>query len=251
MRFVARVLALLVLLAAPARGEEVVVFAAASLKTALDDVAAGFTEATGHRVAVSYAGSSQLARQISLGAPADIFLSANPDWMDVLDADGKLAPGTRADLLGNRLVLVTNDASGPIDLEGSADLLDRLGNGYLAMALVEAVPAGIYGKAALETLGLWTGVEAQVAQADNVRAALALVATGAAPAGVVYATDAIAEPRVAVVATFPQGSHPPIVYPVAAIVDRDDQATRALLDHLRGPAARAVFEAQGFTWLGG
>ena len=249
---VARLLAMLALLAAPARAEQVVVFAAASLKTALDAVAADFTEASGHRVAVSYAGSSQLARQISLGAPADIFFSANPDWMDVLEAEGRLAPGTRADLLGNRLVLVTTDAAaGPIDLDEPSDLVERLGTGRLAMALVEAVPAGIYGKVALLGLGLWASVEGQIAQSDNVRAALALVASGAVPVGLVYATDAMAEPRVRVAATFPEDSHPPIVYPVAAIADRDGPATRALLDHLRAPDSRAIFEAQGFIWLGG
>jgi len=252
MRTVALLLAMLGLMAAPVRADDLVVFAAASLKTALDEVAAGFTKATGHRVAVSYAGSSQLARQISLGAPADVFLSANPGWMDELEADGHLVPGTRADLLGSRLVLVSNDAAAePVDLMDPADLAARLGTGHLAMALIEAVPAGIYGRAALVDLGLWAQVEARVAQSDNVRAALALVATGAAPLGVVYATDAIAEPRVQVVATFPADSHPPIVYPVAVVEARDGPGPRAFLDHLRTPAAREVFEAQGFIWLGG
>ncbi len=251
MRCVARLLVLLVVLAAPTRADDVVVFAAASLKTALDQVAADFTEASGHRVAVSYAGSSQLARQILLGAPAGLFLSANTAWMDALEAEGRLAPGTRTDLLGNRLVLIAHDDTrGAVDLSDPADLPARLGSGHLAMALVEAVPAGIYGKAALQKLGIWPGVEAKVAESDNVRAALALVATGAAPLGIVYASDAVAEPRVHVVATFPEGSHPPIVYPVAAISDRDGPVPRALLEHLHGPRARAAFEAQGFAWLG-
>ena len=251
MRRVAGLFTLLILWATPVRTDDIVVFAAASLKTALDPIAADFAETSGHQVAVSYAGSSQLARQISLGAPVDVFLSANPAWMDVLEAEAHLAPGTRSDLLGNGLVLVTADATaGSVDLEDPSDLATRIGTGRLAMALVEAVPAGIYGKAALESLGLWVAVEAQVAQADNVRAALALVASGAASAGVVYATDAVAEPRVHVAATFPEGSHPPIVYPVAAMAGRNGPATRALLDHLRSPTARDVFETQGFIWLG-
>jgi len=251
MRRVVRLLALIALMATPVRAEDVVVFAASSLKTALDEIAAEFTAATGHKVAVSYAGSSQLARQILLGAPADVFLSANTTWMDALEAEGRLARGTRADLLGNRLVLIAFDPGAQdIDLGDPDALSARLGVGHLAMALVDAVPAGIYGRAALTELGLWAGVAPQVAQSDNARAALALVATGAAPLGVVYRSDAIAEPRVHVVATFPEASHPPIVYPVAAVAERDRETTRALLDHLRTPASRAVFEAQGFIWAG-
>ncbi len=241
----------LLLFAAPARADSIVVFAAASLKTALDEVAAGFTEATGHQIAASYAGSSGLARQILHGAPADVFLSANTAWMDELEAAGALAPGTRSDLLGNGLVLVAHGDATPLDLTDPDALSRRLGTGHLAMGLVEAVPAGIYGKAALETLGLWERVRPQVAQSDNVRAALALVATGAAPLGIVYASDAIAETRVSVVAHFPEASHPPITYPVAIVEGHDTPATRALLDHLRTPEARAIFEAQGFRWLGG
>ena len=250
-RHLARIALLTVLLAGPARADDVVVFAAASLKTALDEVAAGFTAATGHSIAASYAGSSGLARQIQLGAPADVFISANVAWMDALDAAGRLAPGTRRDLLGNRLVLIAHEAGAEaIDLFDPDALSNRLAQGYLAMALVEAVPAGIYGKAALTNLGLWPAVAGQVAQSDNVRAALALVATGAAPLGVVYASDALAEPRVHVVATFPEDTHPPITYPVAAIEGRDSAAARAFLAHLRSPGARAVFEAHGFLWLG-
>lgn len=252
MRVAVRLLALLALLATPARADDLVVFAAASLKTALDAVAAEFAGATGHRVALSYAGSSQLARQIALGAPADVFVSANTAWMDALETEGRLAPGTRRDLLGNSLVLVARDpGAGEIDLADPGALPARLGDGYLAMALIEAVPAGIYGKAALEALGLWADVAPQVAQVDNVRAALALVATGAVPLGIVYASDAVAEPRVHVVAHFPETSHSPIIYPVAAVAGRDGPATRAFLDHLHSEAARTIFEAQGFTWAGG
>lgn len=251
MRNIAKLLTLILFLAAPARADEVTVFAAASLKTALDEIAKAFTETTGHQVSVSYAGSSQLARQILLGAPADVFLSANVAWMDELDSEGRLAPGSRTDLLGNRLVLIAHDPEAKaVDLADPSALPDRLGARHLAMALVDSVPAGIYGRAALEALGVWDAVKPQVAQSDNVRAALALVATGAAPYGVVYATDAVAEPRVHVVATFPDDSHPPIVYPVAALAERDGIGTQALLEYLRTAEARAVFEAQGFSWLG-
>lgn len=252
MRRFARYLVLLALIAAPVRADEVLVFAAASLRTALDEIAPGFAEATGHRMVVSSAGSSQLARQIQLGAPADLFISANTAWMDTLDAEGRLVAGTRRDLLGNRLVLVAGGGqAAPLDLADPDTLADRLGSGHLAMALVDAVPAGIYAKAALDSLGLWAGVTSRVVQTDNVRAALALVATGAAPLGVVYASDAVAEPRVTVVATFPETSHPKIVYPVAILAGHDGPGPRALLDHLSSPAARALFEAQGFTWAGG
>jgi len=242
-------LAALLLAAVPARAGDVVVFAASSLKTALDRVAEGFTAAAGHNVTISYAGSSQLARQIQLGAPANVYLSANTDWVGVLEADGLLAPGTRRDLLGNRLVLIAPGANAPpVPLDALEDALGEVG--HLAMALVEAVPAGIYGKAALTHLGLWDAVAPRVAQADNVRAALALVATGEAPLGIVYATDANAESRVSVVARFPEDSHPPITYPVAAIAGYDDDATRAYLGWLGSAQAQAVFIDEGFTLAG-
>lgn len=251
MRKLARILVLLLVCGTPARAEDVIVFAAASLKTALDEVAADFEAGTGNRAIVSVAGSSQLARQIALGAPADVFISADTAWMDELDTRDHLVPGTRADLLGNSLVLVAHDAGArPVDLSDPAALPASLGDGRLAIALVDAVPSGRYGKAALSALGLWDTVAPRLAETDNVRAALALVATGAAPLGVVYATDATAEPRVHVVATFPEDSHPPIVYPAAAIAGRDSPATRAFLDFLQSPGARATFEGQGFAWLG-
>lgn len=246
-------LAWLALLAAlPARAGDVTVFAAASLKTALDAVAAGFADASGNRLRVSYAGSSALARQIQQGAPAQLFLSANPDWMDVLAADGLLAADSRADLLTNRLVLIAAaDSPVSVDLHNSADLAAALGDGRLAMALVRAVPAGIYGKAALQSLGLWDAVADRVAQADNVRAALRLVAVGETPLGIVYATDAAADPRVRVVARFPESSHPPIRYPVAVLSDGDGADARAALAYLTGAGARAVFADHGFGLAGG
>ncbi|PTX49268.1 molybdate ABC transporter substrate-binding protein [Allosediminivita pacifica] len=234
-----------------AAAETVTVFAAASLKTAMDGIAPLFEEATGHELSVSLAGSSVLARQIQQGAPADVYLSANTEWMDVLEEDGLLAEGSRVDLLSNTLVLVAPAPAEPVEIGPDADLAGMLGEGRLAMAMVASVPAGIYGKAALESLGLWDDVAPQVAQADNVRAALALVALGEAPLGVVYGTDAHAEPRVGVVGTFPEDSHAPITYPVARIAGQEGAGIDAFLQFLQGPEAAEVFEGQGFVRLGG
>ncbi|WP_375690778.1 molybdate ABC transporter substrate-binding protein [Pseudooceanicola sp. LIPI14-2-Ac024] len=232
-----------------AHADRVTVFAAASLKDAMDDIAPAFEAETGHEVVVSLAGSSALARQINEGAPAQVFISANSDWMDVLEANGKLAPESRRPLLGNRLVLVAHDPEVPErDITRDFDIGALLGDGQLAMALVEAVPAGIYGKAALESLGVWEALVPRVAQADNVRAALALVATGEAPLGIVYATDAMAEPKVHVVGRFPADSHPPIVYPAAAMAD-PGEAALAFLQFLGGEEAAAIFISKGFEVL--
>ncbi|MCI2399667.1 molybdate ABC transporter substrate-binding protein [Aliiroseovarius subalbicans] len=228
--------------------DRITVFAAASLKNALEQVASEFERASGHQLTLSLAGSSSLARQIELGAPADVFLSANVGWMDRLLHNGALQEDSRFDLAGNKLVLVAPRADAvQMDL---TSLAATLGEGRLAMALVDAVPAGIYGKAAMEHLGLWKGVAPQVAQADNVRAALALVALGEAPFGIVYASDAMAEPRVSVVATFPTETHPPIVYPAAIVAGRDRAAVRAFMSYLRGDQAWTAFAAQGFTPVG-
>ena len=239
----------LTLAAAPAQAQEVVVFAAASLKTALDGVAADFQAATGHTVTISYAGSNALAKQIIEGAPADIFLSAAVNWMDQVEKAGLLAPGTRRDLFGNRLVLVGGPDAAQVNLTPGLDLGGLLGDGKLAMALVDAVPAGQYGKAALQNLGLWDAVAPQVAQADNVRAALAFVSSGEAPYGIVYATDAIAEPAVKIAATFPADSHPAIVYPGALLTGAQDAADRAFYDALTADAGAAKFSEQGFVIL--
>ncbi|CUH64347.1 Molybdate-binding periplasmic protein precursor [Thalassovita gelatinovora] len=224
---------------------QVTVFAAASMKTALEDVAADWQRQSGHKATLSFAGSSALARQIEAGAPADLYLSANSGWMDRLEEQGLLRSGSRSDLLGNQLVLVGPAGTAPQPLDST--LIDALEGGHLAMALVEAVPAGIYGKAALEYLGLWTDIAPHVAQADNVRAALALVAIGEAPLGIVYATDAQAEPRVDVVAEFPAPSHPPITYPVAILTDSKADTVQAFLDYLKGPVAKKIFLRHGFT----
>ena len=242
--------ALLGLASMPAAAAEVVVFAAASLKTALDPIATGFQDETGDTVAISYAGSNALARQILEGAPADIFISASTQWMDEVEKAGEVADGTRRDLLGNTLVLVAHEAAAPqVELSKDTDLPALLAGGKLAMAMVDSVPAGQYGKAALTRLGLWDSVRASVAQADNVRAALALVSTGEAPYGIVYATDAAADPAVHVVGIFPAGTHAPIVYPAALLRNAADDADRAFFERLRAPQADAAFAGQGFAIL--
>jgi len=224
----------------------VTVFAASSLKTALDAVSAAWTAETGHEAVLAFAGSSALARQIERGAPADVFISANRAWMDRLEAAGHVAPGSRIDLLTNTLVLIAHGPADPIRISPGFDLGARLGDGRLAMALVDAVPAGMYGKAALEALGVWSGVAPRVAQANNVRAALALVAVGEAPLGIVYETDAAAEDAVSVIGVFPPDTHPTVVYPAAAIAGRSTPLTEAFLAFLRGDTARTIFESHGF-----
>jgi len=227
---------------------DVTVFAAASLADALNRVAADWTARTGHDASLTFAGSSALARQIQQGAPADIFISASSDWMDALAASGDLRPSTRRDIVGNTLVLIAHgrDAT-PVTLDATLDLAGMLGDGRLAMALVDAVPAGIYGKAALVSLGLWDGVAPLVAQADNVRAALAFVARNEAPLGIVYATDAAVQDDVTIIATFPPGSHPPITYPAAITAQGESPLAASFLDHLTSDAARAIWAGFGFV----
>lgn len=238
----------LTLPATGASASDLTIFAAASLKTALDEVVATFETQTEVAGAISYAGTSVLARQIALGAPADVVLSASSDWMGWLEAEGALEPGTQVDLLGNHLVLI---AHGPHEaIEANAQSLRQvIGDARVAMALVEAVPAGIYGKTALETLGLWDSMQSQIVQTDNARSALALVARGEAAFGIVYATDALAEPRVSVIARFPPSSHEKIVYPVAVVAGRASENTAQFIDYLQGDTARKIFERQGFVVL--
>lgn len=246
----ALVLAGLVLTSAVARADDVLVFAAASLKTALDAVADDWRAQTGKGLTISYAGSSQLARQIEQGAPADIFISASGGWMDYLQSAELISADSRTDLVGNQLVLVAHGAAGVgIELDAHFDLTGLLGDEKLAMALVDAVPAGIYGKQALSSLGLWDAVASRVAQADNVRAALALVAAGEAPYGIVYASDAVSDHRVSVVGIFPEGSHDPIVYPAARVAASINADAGLFLEALRSPSALAHFRAQGFSIL--
>jgi molybdate transport system substrate-binding protein len=246
MRPLLSVLAVLLCLQ-PARAD-VTVFAAASLKTALDEIATDWTRSTGTPVTLSYGGTPALARQIAEGAPADVFLSASVAWMDDLDAKGLIQPDSRRNLLGNRLVLVARAGTAPVTLDGTLNLAGLLDGGKLSMALVDSVPAGQYGKEALESLGLWTSVESSVVQSENVRAALKLVALGEAPYGVVYASDAVAEAGVTAVATFPEDSHTPIIYPAALTVTADPEAG-AFLQHLASEEARTVFTANGFMPL--
>jgi molybdate transport system substrate-binding protein len=228
---------------------DVTVFAAASLKNVLDAIAADYRAATGKRVAISYAASSALAKQIEQGAPADLFISADLDWMDYLQARHLVRPETRRSLAGNRIVLVAPaDEAKPVELKAGS-LSAALGTGRFAIGAVATVPAGKYGKAALETLGLWGEVAGKVAEAENVRAALIYVARGEAPLGLVYETDAKAEPKVTVVARFPESSHPPIVYPAAVVAASKSADVAGFLDRLRSPASRETFAREGFTPL--
>jgi molybdate transport system substrate-binding protein len=237
-------LAMLLLLPLPACAADITVFAAASLAETLNRLAADYQKQSGNTVAVSLAASSVLAKQIEASAGADVFISADAEWMDYLDRKGLLAPGTRRDLLGNRLVLI-GPATGPvIRLVPGLDLKKTLKGGRLAIADPATVPAGKYGKEALTKLKAWDGIP--IAPAENVRVALAYVARGEAPLGIVYETDARAEPRVKVVAVFPENLHTPIRYPAALIRDARADA-RGFLAFLSSPGARTVFAQAGFT----
>jgi molybdate transport system substrate-binding protein len=237
--------------AAQAQGGDLVVFAAASLKNALDAINAQWQKETGKRALISYGASPTLAKQIEQGAPAQIFISADLDWMDYIAQKNLIKPETRANLLGNRIVLIAHkDQAQPIDIKPGFDLAKALGNGRLSMANVDSVPAGKYGKAALEKLGVWSSVSGKLAQAENVRAALLLVSRGEAPLGIVYQTDATADPNVKIVGTFPEDTHPPIIYPIALTVVANHADATAFLDYVRSAKAKPLFEAQGFTVLG-
>jgi molybdate transport system substrate-binding protein len=234
-----------------AQGGGMVVFAAASLKTALGEIAATWAKDSGKPAPrISYAASSALARQMEQGAPADLFISADLDWMDYAAGKNLIRPDSRFNLLGNKIVLIAprDSRTTTLALTGG-DLAKALAGGKLSMGNVDAVPAGKYGKATLEKLGAWTAVKDSIAQAENVRAALVLVARGEAPLGIVYGTDAAAEPGVKIVATFPADSHPPITYPAALARESKNADARNFLDFLRSAKARAVFEKQGFTVL--
>lgn len=252
-RFLAALSAAALAPALPARAADgPVVFAAASLKTAMDEIATKWGRIAGVQPRVSYAGSAALARQIDGGAPAELFFSANVQWVDWLQERGRLREESRVDLLGNRLVVIGHgegpDETGFVD--PAWDLRGLLGGGRLALALTSGVPAGVYAKTGLETLGLWDQVSDRLAQADNVRGALALVARGEAPLGVVYATDAKAEPRVRVLGTFPDDSHPRIIYPAALTRRAGPQAER-LLQQLSSREAAQIFAVNGFQPLAG
>jgi molybdate transport system substrate-binding protein len=233
-----------------AQGRDVLVFAAASLKNALDDANAEYLKQTGRKVVVSYGASPTLAKQIEAAAPADVFISADLDWMNYVAERRLIKPDTRVNFLGNRLVLIAPAGTQrDVTIAPGFPLAHLLGTGRLAMAAPDSVPAGKYGKAALEHLGVWASVQKQIARAENVRAALALVSRGEAPFGIVYQTDAAADPKVKIVGCFPEDSHPPIVYPVAALAASTAPTTAAYLEFLRSAAARPFFEKQGFTIL--
>jgi molybdate transport system substrate-binding protein len=231
--------------------EQITVFAAASLKNALDDVNAAFTKATGIKVVTSYEASSALAKQIEAGAPADVFISADLRWMDYVSEHKLIDPNTRANLLGNKLVLIapTDSKLANVTIADGFDLAKLAGDGRIAVADVKAVPAGLYAKAALEKLGAWAAAEPKLAQAENVRATLAFVARGETPVGIVYETDAKIEPKVKIIATFPDSSYPPVTYPVAATSSTKKSVVGQYLNFLRSAAAKADFERYGFSYL--
>ncbi len=233
-----------VLVAAPAAADRLTVFAAASLADVMAEIETAWEAETGGELVVALAGTSTLARQIRAGAPADVFVSANAAWMDAVEADGRIDPATRADIATNRIVLAAPAASLARPVV-ARDLPERLQGARLAMALVDAVPAGIYGKAALTHLGVWDALAHRVAQTASARAALALVANAAVPYGIVYATDALSDPRVRTVAVFPAESHPQVRYPAAAHVAAGPEAA-AFVAYLRGPRAQAILAGRGF-----
>ncbi|HTN15114.1 MAG TPA: molybdate ABC transporter substrate-binding protein [Sphingomonadaceae bacterium] len=240
------------LLAACSGGKEEakgpIVLAASSLQESLEEVADGWVNEGHPRPVLSFAATSALARQIEQGAPADLFLSADEDWMDKLEQKQLIQPGTRKTLLGNTLVLIAPaSAKGQVDLTDAQAFAAALGKGPLAVADPDAVPAGKYARAALTTLNLWSSTEGKLARAENVRAAMALVERGEAPLGVVYGSDAMASAKVRVVATFPENSHPPILYPVGQIKGSANAEAGAFRDYLQGDAAMGVFRRHGFT----
>ena len=235
---------------ASARDESLTLFAAASMKNALDDIDAAFTAKTGVKIVASYAASSVLAKQIEQGAPADIFMSADTDWMDYATAKNAINVATRVNLLGNSLVLIAPKDSkvDKVAIGQGFDLATLAGDGKIATGDVSSVPVGKYARAALEKIGAWQAAEPKFAMAESVRAALTLVARGEAALGIVYATDARIEPGVKIVGTFPADSHPPIIYPVAATTTAKPDAA-GYLAFLRSTAAKTIFEKYGFTYL--
>jgi molybdate transport system substrate-binding protein len=235
---------------AKAQDRSITVFAAASMKNALDDVDAAFTKQSGVKVVASYDASSALMKQIEGGAPADVFVSADLKWMDYGSQKKLIKDDTRVNLLGNELVLIAPKDSkiDHVTIGPGFDLAKLAGDGHIATGDVKAVPVGIYAQAALQKLGIWDAVQPKMAMTANVRAALTLVARGEAVLGIVYATDAKVEPGVKVVAVFPEDSHPPIIYPVAATAVAKPDAT-PYLAFLSGSAAKTIFESYGFSFL--
>ncbi|MGO9785683.1 MAG: molybdate ABC transporter substrate-binding protein [Stellaceae bacterium] len=235
---------------AGAQGKPVLVFAAASLKNALDDAAAQYQRDTGKSTSISYAASSTLAKQIEAGAPADIFISADLDWMDYLAGKNLIKSSSRKTLLGNKLVLIApKNGAGPVKIEPGFPIAKLLKGGRLALADPDAVPAGKYAKAALQYLGVWDSVANSLAPGENVRATLELVARGEAPLGIVYQTDAAVEPGAKIIGVFPEDSHPPVVYPAALVASSSNPDAAAFLAYIESAKAKPLFEKQGFTVL--
>jgi molybdate transport system substrate-binding protein len=229
---------------------KLVIFAAASLKDALDEVNTAYHGDKGQETTTSYAASSTLAKQIEAAAPVDIFISADLDWMDYLAKKNLIKLDTRANLLGNELVLIAPvDSTVKLSIGPNFALAQMLGNGRLAIADPTGVPAGKYGKAALEALGVWGSVADKLAPAENVRATLLLVSRGETPLGIVYRTDAAADKGVKILGAFPEKTHPPIIYPIAAVAASTNPEDVGYIDYLRSPVARPIFEKQGFTVL--
>ncbi len=246
------IICLLLVPAAPAAAQwTITVFAAASLKNALDDVNADFAKATGVKVTASYAATSALTKQIEQGAPADIFVSADLQWMDYAVEHKLVTPATRVNLLGNRLVLIAPKDSkiDRVDIGKGFDIAGLAGSGRIAVADVKAVPAGRYAQAALVSLGAWAAAEPKLAQAENVRGALAYVARGETPLGIVYETDAKIEPGVKIVGVFPESSHPSVTYPIALVAASENAQAARYLDFVQTRAAKAIFEKYGFSFL--
>ena len=233
-----------------AQEKSLTVFAAASMKNALDDIDAAYTAKTGIKVTASYAASSVLARQIEQGAPADVFVSADTDWMDYAISKKSINEPSRINLLGNSIVLIApKDAKlDKVSIGQGFELSKLAGDGRIATGDVKSVPVGKYAKAALEKLGAWRAAEPKLAMAESVRAALSLVARGEAALGIVYSTDAKVEPGVKIVGTFPADSHPAIIYPVAATATAKAE-TADYLAFLRSSAAKTILEKYGFTFL--
>lgn len=234
-----------------AAARDVMVFAAATLQDALDEATARFQTESHIGIPVSYGPSATLVKQIENGAPADIFISADAHWMDQAEHEGLLDPASRFDLLSSRLVLIAaRDSSASVDIKPGFDLGALLGSGRLAMCDPMMMPAGRYGRAALQSLGVWDSVKDRVAQAATVRAAMIYVSRGEAPLGIVFDTDAVADKSVKIIGSFPRESHPPIVYPVAltATGGANPDAAR-FLDFLKSPGAKSIFESHGYTFL--
>lgn len=255
-RLVVAVAAMLLLtdtmVTASAQTKDVLVFAGSSLKNALDEIAAQWQRQTGKKTAIYYAASGTLIKQIEQGAPADIFISADPDWMDYGQQRNLIKGETRSNLLENPIVLIApRDSEINLKIHPDFNLAPLLREGRLAMGNVDAVTAGEYGKFALERLGAWESVKDKVDQAEDVRDALLLVSRGKDPLGIVCQTDAVSEPSVKIVDMFPRNTHPPIIYPVALTRDSTNADAQEFLDYVRSPLASSIFERQGFTVLVG